>query len=99
MKGDKADLHRDTKTGLSKVSEDHPGTLGVAKSVRKKRIRSSASSRARGTNRIDKGDEDTDGEGGRSTLGERRDVQHLVLLDTEFGGAGGGFGRHSDDVA
>lgn len=35
MKGDKADLHRDTKTGLSKVSEDHPGTLGVAKSVKK----------------------------------------------------------------
>lgn len=36
---------------------------------------------------------------GRSTLEERGDVQHLVLLNTEFGGAGGGFGRHSDDVA
>lgn len=35
MKVDKADLHRDTKTGLSKVSEDHPGTLGVAKSAKK----------------------------------------------------------------
>jgi hypothetical protein len=32
MKVDTADLHRDTKTGLSEVSEDHPGTLGVAKS-------------------------------------------------------------------
>jgi hypothetical protein len=43
MKGDKADLHRDTKTGLSKVSEDHPGTLGVAKSVKKGMRLSSAS--------------------------------------------------------
>jgi hypothetical protein len=34
-KGRRLGLHRDTKTGLSKVSEDHPGTLRVAKSAKK----------------------------------------------------------------
>jgi hypothetical protein len=62
MKVDTADLHRDTKTGLSEVSEDHPGTLGVAKPVQNTKS-SSASIRAKGKNRIDQGDEDGKGGG------------------------------------
>jgi hypothetical protein len=73
------DLHGDSKTGLSKVTENHSGSFRVAGARGGTKRHMSVNGRRRLEYRGVEGGSGRDG-----------DAQHLVLLNTEFGFLGDG---------